>query len=62
MCKKRRFKNEATADAELERAKSKARPECRAYRCPDCAGWHLSSKKRKERVWDKTKKTWKRKE
>lgn len=46
-CKtKRRFENEQSARAALDRInpKRKSGKPFRSYKCPECAGYHLSSK------------------
>ena len=49
-CRKVRFRDKVAALIALSRADLKAkrgntnRRETRAYRCPHCAGWHLTSK------------------
>lgn len=35
--------------ASTERGRASSRDEKRVYRCPDCAGWHLTSRGR--RTW-----------
>lgn len=47
VCPKIRYRDELAAKialANTQRAKSSKRDERRAYRCPDCAGFHLTSK------------------
>jgi hypothetical protein len=57
---KRRFRTELDAklalarvqqyaDSEPNKQKARYRQESRAYRCPICRGWHLTSQKRGER-------------
>lgn len=56
---KRRFRDRVAALlalAEIARADGERREEVRAYRCPECRGWHLTSKAVYERPklsrWD----------
>jgi hypothetical protein len=48
VCEKERYRTQQAADAELNRiqvhAANQYKPE-RAYRCPWCGGWHLTSKR-----------------
>lgn len=49
MCAKRRYRDKIAAKlalASIQADDSSARPktERRAYRCPRCRGWHLTSK------------------
>lgn len=48
-CTKRRYKDRIAALLALEntgrkRHTGRQKDERRAYRCPDCCGWHLTSK------------------
>ena len=51
-CRKRRFRTRIDAQMALLRTQAKAdrghprRHERRYYRCPHCAGWHLTSRER----------------
>jgi hypothetical protein len=49
-CTKRRYRSEIDAMIALSNAGNRhdgrAKTESRAYRCPDCKGWHLTSKSR----------------
>jgi len=45
-CKKVRYRDRIAATLALAKAGRSEKPkrqECRAYRCPDCKGWHLTS-------------------
>jgi hypothetical protein len=47
--RKRRYRDEIAAKfalSQIARVDSSNRPksECRAYRCPDCRGWHLTAR------------------
>lgn len=49
-CSKQRFRDEIAAKlalAEIQRKGkgSREKTEQRAYRCPDCRGWHLTSRR-----------------
>lgn len=41
-----RHRDRLAALIALARRNHNDKGEVRAYRCPDCAGWHLTSKKR----------------
>lgn len=50
-CTKRRCRDRLgalMALANTQRSRSSRREECRAYHCPDCHGWHLTSKARRK--------------
>lgn len=47
---KKRYRDEIAAKLAMATYRNKDRStspklECRAYRCPECHGWHLTSKK-----------------
>lgn len=47
-CRKIRYRDRLgalMALASTQRARSSGREERRAYRCPDCKGWHLTSRR-----------------
>lgn len=50
-CKKQRFKDEIAAKLALAKIGNKNRPgsraESRAYHCPKCKGWHLTSQSKR---------------
>lgn len=50
-CQKRRFRDEIAAKLALSHIDQKAGPRAkeprRAYRCPGCKGWHLTSQSRR---------------
>ena len=53
VCAKKRYRRRADAVCELRRTRRKKeelglgrRNECRAYRCPLCFAWHLTSSER----------------
>jgi DNA-directed RNA polymerase subunit RPC12/RpoP len=41
---KRRYKTPAEAERQSKVARQKRDEKLRVYRCPHCAGWHLTSK------------------
>lgn len=48
-CRKRRYRDRVAAQLTLAQiaaagAASRPKTEARAYRCPTCKGWHLTSK------------------
>lgn len=46
---KRRYRDELGAKVALASAQARDKGEKRAYRCPFCRGWHLTSQERKPR-------------
>lgn len=51
-CRKIRFRTELEAKIALPRSQfkqSSKREECRVYRCPNCHGWHMTSRGRRRK-------------
>lgn len=46
-CTKRCFRSRAKAARELRHCRNGRRRERRAYQCPLCSGWHLTSQKQR---------------
>lgn len=55
LCKKRKYRDEITAKIALSKVRSqdkswRSKLECRAYKCPSCHKWHLTSMEKYSRV------------
>lgn len=54
-CAKKRYRDRvaallALANTQFKDSSSRAKIETRAYKCDACVGWHITSKKKRERV------------